>query len=219
MSYEIKMYQQVLEIVNEIYNKSQKDSTVDLYRIKDLINAVNINQSKSKKWLITQLLPFIPVDSKIFIAGSWYGTLSIHLERQISGSIVNCDIDPLCKYYGEKIYQSADIKNITDDAMEHLMENQKRYKCIINTSCEHMTNEDLKLMIETKHTDAIFCFQSNNYFEVDSHINCHNSLEEFRESIAPQSSDNFLHKKNPKTILYEGELKLENCTRYMVIGK
>ena len=70
-----------------------------------------------------------------------------------------------------------------------------------------MEYNDVKLMCSLKRRDAIICLQSNNYFEVDSHIGCHNSLSDFVNSL------------NLKKIYYQGEKKLENCDRYMVIGK
>jgi len=48
--------------------------------------------------------------------------------------------------------------------------------------------------------------QSNNNYEHEEHINCVSSLEEFAEQT-PMS-----------IVLYAGELKLKNYTRFMRIG-
>ena len=52
------------------------------------------------------------------------------------------------------------------------------------------------------------CLQSNNYYEVDSHINCKDSLEDFVSSLPL------------KNILYSGQKNYKNkYDRFMVIGK
>ena len=48
--------------------------------------------------------------------------------------------------------------------------------------------------------------QSNDYLEIDDHVNCINNLDEFKQQ-APLSN-----------IIYEGNLELEKYTRYMLIG-
>ena len=48
--------------------------------------------------------------------------------------------------------------------------------------------------------------QSNNYFEIDEHVNCSESLDAFAKQT-PMSQ-----------VLYQGELELEKYTRYMRIG-
>ena len=74
----------------------------------------------------------------------------------------------------------------------------------INTSCEHIKNFTnwFKLLLPVK----LVALQSNNYFEIKDHINCVNSLDEFKQQ-APLNN-----------IIYEGELELEKYTRYMLIG-
>ena len=74
----------------------------------------------------------------------------------------------------------------------------------INTSCEHIENfTDWFNLIPT---GKLVALQSNNYFEIDDHVNCINNLDEFKQQ-APLSN-----------IIYEGELELEKYTRYMLIG-
>ena len=48
--------------------------------------------------------------------------------------------------------------------------------------------------------------QGNNYFEVEEHVNCSKTLEEFSEK-SPMSK-----------LLYEGELELPRYKRFMKIG-
>jgi hypothetical protein len=52
----------------------------------------------------------------------------------------------------------------------------------------------------------LVALQTNDYFEIDDHINCVNDIDEFKK-MAP--FDN---------ILYEGVLNLEKYNRFMLIG-
>ena len=74
---------------------------------------------------------------------------------------------------------------------------------IINTSCEHIENFNEWYSKIPK--GKIVVLQSNN-FEIEEHINCSNSLEEFANQT-PMSH-----------IYYDGELFLDKYTRYMRIG-
>ena len=74
----------------------------------------------------------------------------------------------------------------------------------INTSCEHIENfEDWFNLIPA---GKLVALQSNDYFEIQEHINCVGNLDEFHRQ-APLSN-----------IIYEGSLELEKYTRYMIIG-
>jgi hypothetical protein len=75
---------------------------------------------------------------------------------------------------------------------------------IINTSCEHIDNFDA--WYSNIPEGKIVVLQTNNFFEVNEHINCSESLEEF-------SNQTPMH-----TVFYSGELTLEKYTRYMRIG-
>ena len=75
---------------------------------------------------------------------------------------------------------------------------------IINTSCEHI--EKFTEWFSAIPEDKLVAIQSNNYFEIDDHVNCVNNLDQFKQQ-APLSN-----------IIYEGELVLEKYTRYMLIG-
>ena len=75
---------------------------------------------------------------------------------------------------------------------------------IINTSCEHI--EKFTEWFNAILKDKLVVLQSNNYFEIDDHVNCVKDITEFKQQ-APLSN-----------IIYEGELELEKYTRFMLIG-
>jgi hypothetical protein len=75
---------------------------------------------------------------------------------------------------------------------------------IINTSCEHIANfEEWYAKIPN---GKLVVLQSNNYYEIEEHVNCVGSIEEFAVK-APMNN-----------ILYSGELELTKYKRFMSIG-
>jgi len=75
---------------------------------------------------------------------------------------------------------------------------------IINTSCEHIENfEEWYAKIPS---GKLVILQSNNFFEVDEHVNCVNDINEFKR-MSPMN-----------TVLYSGELQLPKYYRFMLIG-
>ena len=214
MNYKIELYKNALKAIEKIYTQSKYDLNIDLFRSFDIINSVNDNQIASKEHLTKAIIPILN-DIKnlkhIAILGSWYGLLGVMLRQNLDNKIYisNIDSDPLTKEIGESLFKHESNDFIIDDAMMHMLDQDKgKYQLIINTSCEHMEQDDVLLMRWTKSDDAIICFQSNNYFAIDGHVNCSNSLEEFVEGL------------NLYTVLHASSLKIEpeNYERYTVIG-
>ena len=214
MSYLEIIYENALKTIGDIYIESKYNKDVDLYRSFDVINSLNETQLKGKQWLVDTLAPFLSEDLKdIIILGSWYGLNGMLLRQKIDNNIKiwNVDSDPLCKKYGKKLQSNNnDYKHnysITDDALDYFFTRSENYQLIINTSCEHMEPEDIRLIVGAKPKDTMICFQSNNYHSVQSHINTNVSIDSFVESL------------NLAVVLWKGEMQVnDECTRYMVIG-
>jgi len=210
MSYKEFIYKKALDVVLEIYQRSRYNKEVDLYRIVDIINSVNENQFKSKEWLVRESLSFIKNKEHILIAGSWYGLLGSMLkENGFKGKITLVDSDDFTKNIAKKFNPSPDVMVRCKDAVDYFIQNKKskKWDVIINTSCEHMSKEDIQLMNNLKDKDAVVVLQSNNYVEINSHVNTSKSLDEFVEYL----------KLND--VLFKDVLKTEKYERYMVIGK
>ena len=193
MNYKEVLYENALQAIDEIYKRSQYDPDEDLYRSFDIINSVNKNQIASKEWLIENLVPFLHDDIK-----------------KVCVPIDSVDYDPETKRIGKLLTRGYDnIQLITEDAADWFFHKPKRYQLIINTSCEHIDQIDLDLMVAMKREDTIICFQSNNYHSIQSHINTHNSLDEFVDSLKLTE------------VLFKEEMKAPSgqYDRYMVIGK
>ena len=197
------------------------------------VNQIEINldclsqgQIKSKKWLIEEVIKLNLDLGTVFLCAGWYATLATMLfESSIKiDKIRSFDIDPSCVSIAEifnKPWVLEDwkfkscTKNILDinyDFYTYGVVRSNGTICelsdcpntIINTSCEHIENFDIWYNLIPK--DKIVILQTNNYGEIEDHINCSSSLEEFRTQT-PMT-----------TLLYEGELVLDKYTRYMRIG-
>lgn len=193
----------------------------------NLHDAFTQGQLRSKLWLLKHLRD---IDlGTVFICAGWYGTLAramfendrIHFDK-----IRSFDIDPKCTEVADMInkqWNKEDWKfkalhsdildvnytehswtfwSIKNDRESHPLTDSPN--TIINTSCEHIEKftDWFNLIPKSK----LVALQSNNYFEIKDHINCVNSLDEFKQQ-APLNN-----------IIYEGELELEKYTRYMIIG-
>lgn len=214
MNYKTELYKNALKAIEKIYTESMYDPNVDLFRSFDIINSLNDNQIASKEHLTKAIIPILK-DIKnlkhIAILGSWYGLLGVMLRQHLNDDvhICNIDTDASTKEIGQLLFNHNKNKFYIDDAVDHMFSQGKnKYQLIINTSCEHMEQDDVLLMRYRKTDDAVICFQSNNYFAIDGHINCSNSLEEFVEGLKLNN------------ILHASALKIEknNYERYTVIG-
>lgn len=179
------------------------DSVTNDKLVKSIINSLNDNQVKSKNWLIEKSKDYFSLlnDPKICVAAGWYGHLADKLSTFTNEQIVSFDKDPITKKIGQKLYSNILFK--VEDVINFKFE---KYDVIACTSCEHIEQDVLDNMIYRARAGSLIILQSNNYFEIEDHINCYNSVDEFEKSL----------KLN--TILFKGTLKLNKYDRYMIIG-
>jgi hypothetical protein len=76
---------------------------------------------------------------------------------------------------------------------------------VINTSCEHITQEQYDTWLNKLSNNTILVLQSNNY-NIPEHIRTAVDLEEFKKQCGL------------KNMLYSGELHLPMYNRFMIIG-
>jgi hypothetical protein len=164
-------------------------------------------QMKSKEWLISNLEPFVTKPSRIEIHGGWVGVLaSMIFQSKIPARyIASVDIDPLCEHVATMMNkieeQDGRFKAITGDMCTVPINGD----IIINTSCEHITQEQYNTWLERTPINSLLVLQSNNY-KIDEHIRIANSVDEFVEQSKIQ-------------VLWKGELQLQLYKRFMIIGK
>ncbi len=163
-------------------------------------------QLKSKEWLIDCLDEHVHFGSSIDIHGGWVGVLaSMIFQSNIPvRHITSVDIDPLCEHVAtimNKIEeQDGRFKAITGDMCNIPIHSD----VVINTSCEHITQEQYETWLSNVPKDSLIVLQSNDY-RIPEHIRISTTLQEFEE----QSHINKL---------YSGSLKLPLYTRHMIIG-
>ena len=73
----------------------------------------------------------------------------------------------------------ADLSNYSDMLA---YEDYDKHNLIINTVCEHMTQEQYNEWIDKLHPIKEL-YQSNDYFSYKEHVNCKQTLEEFPKRL------------------------------------
>lgn len=166
-------------------------------------------QVNSKIWLIENLQGYIEKPAKVIIHGGWNGVLSSLLFNSNIPikHITSVDIDPSCEEIARTINKRQEIEGrfcaVTADMCEYTYDAD----IVINTSVEHITSIQYRKWLKNVPKNALIITQSNNYFELDEHINCHDSLEEFVGASLI------------KKVYIADSLKLPKYTRFLLIGK
>tara|TARA_R110000803_G_scaffold177360_1_gene239749 strand:- start:965 stop:1936 length:972 start_codon:yes stop_codon:yes gene_type:complete len=185
-------------------------------------------QIESKLWLVKELTKLNLDLGTVFLCAGWYATLATMLfESNVKvDKIRSFDIDPSCvdiaEVFNKQWFTNQwHFKSITQDIMdinynEHTWQqwsnanNRMSYPItdvpdtIINTSCEHIPN--FTEWYAKIPAGKLVILQSNNFFEVDEHVNCSIDIEDFSRQTPL------------KSVLYSNSLELEKYTRYMRIG-
>ena len=200
---------------------------LDKHEIEYDKDVMSRGQLKSKKWLVDELEKLNISLGTIFLCAGWYASIvPMFQERGIKfDKFRNFDIDPtaiqISEIWNKELFKDswrfkgtvADIQDIDYDTFyfETIKDDGtpsqliEKPDTIINTSCEHI--REFSKWYDKLPEGKLIILQSNNYFEIDEHVKCSNSLTQFSAS-APM-----------KKVLYEGELDLGKYTRYMKIGR
>ena len=124
-------------------------------------------------------------------------------------SIRSVDIDPVCKDMATSMNRAYAMDDkfsaVTGDMCDY--EYTEDPQIVINTSCEHITQKQYDAWLEKVPEDTWIVVQSNNFSSHREHINCSDSLEDFR------------WKSKISKEFYSGTLELPKYDRYMIIGR
>lgn len=166
-------------------------------------------QVNSKIWLTQHLKQHQETPWKdIVIHGGWNGVLaSIIFNSDINvDSITSVDIDPVCENIARTVNKKYEMEGRFKAVTMDMCKYTPMADVVINTSCEHITQNQYDEWLDNQSKDSLIVLQSNNYFELDEHIRCANDLDEFtkQSKIKP---------------LWKGEFETPKYTRYMIIGK
>ena len=164
-------------------------------------------QLKSKEWLITNLRKHVDKVVTVDIHGGWVGVLASMLFQSniVCEKIRSVDIDPHCEHVATMMNKGEEMVGKFRAVTADMCTIRSDADVIINTSCEHITQDQYDLWLSGMPHNSLLVLQSNNY-DIPEHVRTASSLDEFKE----QSGIN---------VLWAGELELPLYTRYMIIGK
>ena len=178
----------------------------------DLLDSFSPNQFKSKENLINHIkkLNILNSESEIVIFGCWYGSILIPAFYNEVKRITAIDIDDnVIGIAKNRIFKNYDkIDFIVNDAFVWANKSSriKSTNLIINTSCEHM--QPMKNLPILNNINSYFAFQSNNMFDIKTHINCVNNIEEFKKQLPSKAK-----------ILIEDQIEEDRGIRFTLIGQ
>jgi hypothetical protein len=163
-------------------------------------------QLKSKEWLITNLRKNVNKVVSIDIHGGWVGLLASMLFQSdiYVTSIRSIDIDPSCEPIANMMNKKEEIAGMFRAVTADMCTIRSDTDVVINTSCEHITQDQYDLWLSGMPYNSLLVLQSNDY-DIPEHVRTASSLEEFKQQC---------HIK----VLWSGELELPLYTRFMVIG-
>lgn len=164
-------------------------------------------QLTSKEWLIDCLDEHVHISSSVDIHGGWVGTLaSMLFQSNIPVTTIrSIDIDPTCEAVATMMNKKEEIAGRFRAVTADMCSIRSDADIIINTSCEHITQDQYDLWLSGHPHDSLLVLQSNNY-NIPEHVRIAKDLKEFEEQCGI-------------TILWSGELDLPLYKRFMVIGR
>ena len=165
-------------------------------------------QLKSKEWLVVNLRNHINRFVTVDIHGGWVGVLaSMIFQSDIPvQNIRSVDIDPSCEPIAINMNKIEEMVGKFRAVTADMCATRSDADVIINTSCEHITQDQYELWLSGMPHNSILLLQSNNY-NIDEHVRIANSLDEFKDQCQLGS------------VLYAGEIDLPMYKRFMIIGQ
>ena len=174
----------------------------------DLLESFSPNQFKSKERIIKHIRDqlILRTDSEIVILGGWYGSILIPAFKEVKRiTLIEKDekVISIAKNRLFNHYKNVDF--ITSDVFHNDRKGRiQNADLIINTSCEHMPSMK-KLELDS---NAHFAFTSNNMYDIEGHINCVSSIEEFKWQLPDNAK-----------VIKEDRIVDDRGTRFILIGK
>lgn len=163
-------------------------------------------QLKSKEWLITNLRKNVNKVVSVDIHGGWVGLLASMLFQSdiYVTSIRSIDLDPSCEPIANMMNKKEEIAGMFRAVTADMCTIRSDADVVINTSCEHITQDQYDLWVSGMPYNSLLVLQSNNY-DIPEHVRTAKSLEEFKQQCHIN-------------VKWAGELELPLYKRFMVIG-
>ena len=164
-------------------------------------------QLKSKEWLITNLRTHVKQFVSIDIHGGWVGVLaSMIFQSDIPvTNIRSIDIDPTCESIAVNMNKIEEMVGKFRAVTADMCAIRSDADVIINTSCEHITQDQYDLWVSGHPHNSLLVLQSNDY-NIPEHVRTAKDLEEFKIQCGLGN------------VVWCGELELPLYKRFMIIG-
>jgi len=191
----------VMFYMDAIRNSEDRDRTLESFWK---------GQIKSKLWLINILEKKVKKENlNIVIHGGWNGVLaSLLFNSNLNiNKITSVDIDPVCRDIAYTINKRQEIEGRFKAATKNMTvyRYDEHPDIVINTSTEHVTDDDLQQWYSNIPEGSLVVAQSNNFFSLEEHINCVRTPTELADKFELQNKKEYT-------------LKLPQYNRYMVLG-
>ena len=199
-----------------------------------LLDSFSTPQINAKFNIINHLekLGILNEQSEVVIFAGWYGSIFVPVLAPKVKKITLIDIDDkVINVAQNRLFMNYENVNfIAADIFEDFRLEYEKADLFINTSCEHMRpmsewgpkgprslykdspfGEPVTRKVPwwtRMKKGAHFAFQSNDMFNIDTHVNCVNNVKEFKLQLP----ENF-------EVQIEDEINDERGTRFTVIGK
>lgn len=164
-------------------------------------------QLKSKEWLITNLRNHVTKFVTIDIHGGWVGVLASML-FQSDVPILNIrsiDIDSTCEPIAVNMNKIEETTGRFRAVTADMCAIRSDADVIINTSCEHITQDQYDLWLSGHPQNSLLVLQSNDY-DIPEHVRTADSINTFKEQCGIN-------------VIWAGELALPLYKRFMIIGR
>lgn len=164
-------------------------------------------QLKSKEWLITNLRKHVKTVVSVDIHGGWVGTLASMLFQSdiVCTTIRSIDIDPSCEPIANMMNKGEEMVGKFRAVTADMCTVRSDTDVVINTSCEHITQDQYDLWLSGMPHNSLLVLQGNDY-NIPEHVRTAKDLEEFKTQCGLSR------------VLWAGELELPLYKRFMVIG-
>ena len=174
-------------------------------------------QLESKAWLVKQLssvLHYRPVN--IYIFGGWIGVLASMMFQDDSDirvkKIRSIDIDPWCENIADTINKQYEMdgwrfKAVTADMCSYDYDWGMSSDVVINTSSEHVTQQQYDTWYRNITPGSLVVVQGNNFFACLEHVRCSTDLKDFEMM------------NQVREPLFSGHYHTNEYTRYMSIWR
>jgi hypothetical protein len=164
-------------------------------------------QLNSKEWLITNLRKNVNKFVSIDIHGGWVGVLASMLFQSdiYVKNIRSIDIDPTCEPIATMMNKKEEMAGKFRAVTADMCEIRSDADVVINTSCEHITQDQYDLWLSGMPYNTLLVLQSNNY-NIPEHVRIANDLDEFKT-------------QSKIDVVWAGELELPLYKRFMIIGR